>query len=54
MVRQILPQIDKTGIKLTRQTKRELDEVKIIPEEPYDKVVRRLIEEHKRALEESA
>lgn len=43
MVRQVFPELEKTGIKLTRGTKNALDEVKIIPEEPYDKVVQRLL-----------
>ena len=43
MVIQSSPKLEITGIKITRGTKSELDEVKIIPEEPYDKVVRRLL-----------
>lgn len=43
MVSHSLPELEKTGIKITKATKNELDEIKIIPEEPYDKVVQRLI-----------
>ena len=35
---------DKTTIWISMDTKAELDRIKIIPEEPYEKVVRRLIE----------
>ncbi len=38
---------------ISSETKAELDGIKIIPEEHYDQVVKRLIKEHKR-MEESA
>lgn len=43
-----------TMVRVRNNTKKDLEDLKIIKEEPIDKVVRRLIEEHKRALEESA
>jgi len=39
---------DKTTIWISMDTKAELDRIKIIPEEPYEKVVRRLIEIYER------
>ena len=38
----------KTTIWISMDTKAELDRIKIIPEEPYEKVVRRLIEIYER------
>ena len=40
--------LDKTTIWISIDTKAELDRIKIIPEEPYEKVVRRLIEVYER------
>ena len=38
----------KITVKISSSTKAELDKIKIIPEEPYDKVVKRLIEVYKK------
>jgi hypothetical protein len=42
---------DKTTIWISMDTKAELDRIKIIQEEPYEKVIRRLIEVYKKQEE---
>jgi len=45
---------DKTTIWISMDTKAELDRIKIIPEEPYEKVVKRLIQFYERQQEAKA
>jgi len=45
---------DKTTIWVSMDTKAELDRIKIIPEEPYEKVIKRLIETYIRQQEAKA
>jgi len=45
---------NKTTIWISLDTKAELDRIKIIPEEPYEKVVKRLIDAYERKQEAKA